>query len=679
MNGGINKMSVKSCEKIEKSQVVLTIEVGAPEFEAAIEKAYQKMRKKINVPGFRPGKAPRKVIEGMYGAEVFFEEAINIAFPDAYEAAVKEQELQVVGYPTVELVGECTKDGFTFKATTPVYPEVTLGEYKGLKAEKPEVKVLAADVDERLKELSDRNTRLVSVDREAKEGDTVVIDFEGFLEGKPFEGGKGENFSLELGSHTFVPGFEEQLVGVKAGDEKDLDITFPEDYHKDLAGKAVVFKVKVHEVKEKEIPALDDEFAKDVSEFDTLKDLKADLKFVSHRTDLIEDGTFDGYVAAFQKLYPNITIKYEGITDYANDMTTRLTSNDWGDLCMIPTNIPLTELGDYFEPLCALSDIENEYNFASNRAYNGSVYGIPSTGNAQGIIYNKKVFEAAGITTLPKTPDEFLDDLQKIKDYDPSIDPLYTNYAAGWTMTAWDAYTSGGATGDPNWMSITMPQTKDPFQKGILGADDMGPYAVYYILYEAVKRGLTEADPTTTDWEGSKPRINNGQIGAMVLGSWAIVQMQAAGDHADDIGYMPFPITVKGTQYASAGADYCYGVNKNTTDDKKLAAMLYIKWLTESSNFAYDQGGVPVLKSQEYPDTLKAFDGIDLVEDAPAPAELADLATEVQQEAELMLNADQTHVMRVVEAGINGDETLDDIVADWNAAWDAAVDACAPQ
>ena len=224
-----------------------------------------------------------------------------------------------------------------------------------------------------------------------------------------------------------------------------------------------------------------------------------------------------------------------------------------------------------------------------------------------------------------------------------------------------------------------MPQTKDPFQKGILGADDMGPYAVYYILYEAVKRGLTEADPTTTDWEGCKPRINNGQIGAMVLGSWAIVQMQAAGDHADDIGYMPFPITVKGTQYASAGADYCFGVNKNTTDDKKLAAMLYIKWLTESSNFAFDQGGVPVLKSQQYPDTLKAFDGIDLIEDTPAPAELADLATEVQQEAELMLNADQTHVMRVVEAGINGDETLDDIVADWNAAWDAAVDACAPQ
>ena len=271
-------MSVKSCEKVEKSQVALTIEVGAAEFEAAVEKAYRKLRRKINVPGFRPGKAPRKIIEGMYGAEVFYEEAINIAFPEAYEAAVKEKELQVVGYPTVELEGECTKDGFTFKATAPVYPEVTLGQYKGLSAPKDEVKVTAADVDERVKILQDRNTRLVSVDREAKEGETAVIDFEGFLDGKPFDGGKGENHSLELGSHSFVPGFEEQVIGMKAGDEKDIDITFPEDYHKDLAGKAVVFKVKVHEVKEKEVPALDDEFAKDVSEFDTLKDLKADLK-----------------------------------------------------------------------------------------------------------------------------------------------------------------------------------------------------------------------------------------------------------------------------------------------------------------------------------------------------------------------------------------------------------------
>lgn len=408
-------------------------------------------------------------------------------------------------------------------------------------------------------------------------------------------------------------------------------------------------------------------------------DLTADIKIISQRTDLIGDGTFDGYVAEFQKLYPNITISYEGITDYANDMTTRLTSNDWGDICMIPTTIPLTELGDYFYKLCDLDAINDEYNFAANRAYGQDVYGIPSTGNAQGIVYNKAVFEAAGITELPKTPDEFLDALQKIKDYDPSIVPLYTNYAAGWTMSAWDAYIGGGATGDADWMNITMPQTKDPFAKGALGADDMGPYAVYYTLYEAVKRGLTEDDPTTTDWEGCKPMINEGKIGAMVLGSWAIVQMQDAGPNADDIGYMPFPITVNGTQYASAGADYCYGVNKNISDDNKIASMLYIKWLSESSNFAYDQGGVPVLKSQEYPETLAAFDGIDLIEDTPAPAELADLQPNVNQESELSLNADQTHVQRVVEAAINGDETLDDIVADWNEAWNAAVDEYAPQ
>ena len=403
-------------------------------------------------------------------------------------------------------------------------------------------------------------------------------------------------------------------------------------------------------------------------------DLKADLKLISHRTDLIADGTFDNYVAEFQKMYPGINIKYEGITDYVGDMTTRLTSNDWGDICMIPTTIPLTELGDYFQVLCQLDEIKDEYNFADNRAFGQDVYGIPSTGNAQGIVYNKAVFEAAGITELPKTPDEFLADLQLIKDKTDAI-PLYTNFAAGWTMTAWDAYISGGATGDSDWMNITMPQTKDPFADR---GDGTGPYAVYKILYDAVSMGLTEDDPTTTDWEGCKPMINNGEIGCMVLGSWAIVQMQAAGDNADDIAYMPFPISVNGTQYASAGADYCFGVNKNISDDNKSASMLYIKWMSESSNFAYDQGGVPVLKSQEYPETLKAFDGIALVADAQAPAEIADLQPNVNQESELSLNADQTHVQRVVEAAINGDESYDDIIADWNEAWNAAVDEYAP-
>ena len=270
-------MSVKSCEKIEKSQVALTIEVGAAEFEAAIEKAYKKMRKNISVQGFRPGKAPRKMIEKMYGVEVFYEEAINNAFPEAYEAAIQEQNLRVVGYPQVEMVGDCTAEGFTFKAIVPVYPEVTLGEYKGLTVEKEEVKVMAADVNARLKQMAERNARLESVERAAKEGDTAVIDFEGFDNGTAFEGGKGENYSLEIGSGSFVPGFEEQLVGMQIGEEKEINITFPENYHPELAGKPVIFKVKINEVKEPQTPAIDDEFAKDVSEFETLEELKKDL------------------------------------------------------------------------------------------------------------------------------------------------------------------------------------------------------------------------------------------------------------------------------------------------------------------------------------------------------------------------------------------------------------------
>ena len=270
-------MTVKSCEKLEKSRVALTIETSAEEFEAAVNKAYLKMRGKINVPGFRVGKAPRKIIEKMYGEEVFYEEAVNIILPDAYEAAVKEQELEVVGYPQVELES-CTKDGVVFKCTVAVYPEVKLGQYKGLEAPKAEVKVVAADVNARLKEMADRNSRLVSVERAVKKGDTADIDFEGFDNGVAFDGGKGENFDLEIGSGSFVPGFEDQLIGMKAGEEKDIDITFPENYTPELAGKPVVFHVKVNEVKEKQVPAIDDEFAKDVSEFDTLKDLKADIK-----------------------------------------------------------------------------------------------------------------------------------------------------------------------------------------------------------------------------------------------------------------------------------------------------------------------------------------------------------------------------------------------------------------
>ena len=308
-------MSVKSCEKLEKSMVALTVEVSAEEFEAAVEKAYRKQRGSIRVPGFRPGKAPRKIIENMYGSGVFYEEAVNEALPDAYSSAVKEQELEVVGYPEVELLS-VGKEGFSFKATVAVYPEVTLGQYKGVEAPKAEVSVTDEDVEGRIKEMADRNSRMVSVeDRAVATGDVANIDFEGFLNGVPFDGGKGDSFDLEIGSGQFVPGFEDQVAGMSISEEKDIDITFPEDYHADLAGKTVVFHVKVNAIKVKELPALDDEFAKDVSEFDTLDELKKDVreKMLAEREEAakraFEDAAMSKVAAGIQADIPDAMIE----------------------------------------------------------------------------------------------------------------------------------------------------------------------------------------------------------------------------------------------------------------------------------------------------------------------------------------------------------------------------------
>jgi ABC-type glycerol-3-phosphate transport system substrate-binding protein len=396
-------------------------------------------------------------------------------------------------------------------------------------------------------------------------------------------------------------------------------------------------------------------------------DIKADLEFLTHRTDIV-DTRFQEYIAEFQKMYPNINITYEAITDYAEDVTIRLTTDDWGDICMIPTTVQKSELPGLFVSFGTLEGVGKNYDYLNNFAFEGNVYGIPSTVNAQGIVYNKKVFEEAGVTEIPKTPEEYLDALQKIKDNTDAI-PMYTNFAAGWTMGAWDAYIGGSATGDPDFMNNVLVHSKNPFADR---GDQTGPYAVYYTLYEAVVRGLIEDDPTTTDWEGCKGMINRGEIGTLVLGSWAVTQMQGAGPNADDIGYMPFPITVDGKQYASAGPDYCYGINVKSSDDEKIAAMLYVKWLTEKSNFAYDEGGIPIVKGAEYPPTLASFDGIKLVIDNPAPAGEETLFNEVNTESELGINMEDTHVQRIVEAAMDKSETLNDIVNDWNQKWSDA-------
>ena len=271
-------MNVKSVEK-ENGNAKIAIEIEKAEFEVALNKAYAKCRKNIMIPGFRKGKAPRKMVESMYGPTVFYEDAVNEIFPEIYEKAVTEQGLKAVGAPSVVDMDTTEEGNVALTVSTALYPEVTLGEYKGIEVAKKAVSVGKADVDAELNRMAERNSRIETVEREAKNGDTVVIDFEGFVDGKAFEGGKAEKYNLHLGTGAFIPGFEDQLVGTKAGDEKAVEITFPEDYNsKELAGKAATFQCKVHEVKETIKPELDDEFAKDVSEFDTLADLKKDIK-----------------------------------------------------------------------------------------------------------------------------------------------------------------------------------------------------------------------------------------------------------------------------------------------------------------------------------------------------------------------------------------------------------------
>ena len=272
-------MELKNTEKQEHSVVALTIEITKAEFEAAKDKAFKKTGKNITVPGFRKGHAPRKMIEKLYGEGVFFEEAFNIIYPDAMEMAVEKSGIKPVGRADVDLGDPAEEGGLTIIAKVPVEPEVELGEYKGVEVEKETVKVPAADVKAELNRLAQRNARTETVDRKAKKNDTVDIDFEGFVDGVAFEGGKAEHHALTLGSGTFIPGFEDQLIGCKAGDEKDVVVTFPEEYHaKELAGKEAVFKCKVHKVEETILPEIDDEFAKEVSDTcETLDDLKKEI------------------------------------------------------------------------------------------------------------------------------------------------------------------------------------------------------------------------------------------------------------------------------------------------------------------------------------------------------------------------------------------------------------------
>lgn len=404
-------------------------------------------------------------------------------------------------------------------------------------------------------------------------------------------------------------------------------------------------------------------------------EISATIKLLTHRTDMLQENytgvTFAKYLAEFNKVYPNIKVEIEGITDYASIALLRLQGGDWGDIMMIPA-IDKKELQNYFVSFGDLATMEKQIKFATNWEYENQVYGIPSTGNAQGVLYNKKVFKQAGITKLPKTTDEFIEALKLIKEKTDAI-PLYTNYAAGWTMGAWDAYLGGSATGDADYMNNVLLHTKDPFKNY---GDGTHAYAVYKVLYDAAANKLIEDDYTTTDWEGCKGMINRGEIGTMVLGSWAFTQMQGAGPNPDDIGYMSFPITINGKQYASAGPDYCFGINAKASENNRNAAMIFVKWFTEKSGFAYNEGGIPIsANDNNYPAAYAAFseNNVAFVSDNPSAAGESDLFNALNSESELNINAGgNLKVQQIIEHAANGTKSFDAIMEEWNAAWSKA-------
>lgn len=308
-----------SWEKIEKNTGVLTVEVEAERVNAALDKAFKKVVNKVNVPGFRKGKVPRMIFEAKFGVESLYQDAIDILLPDVYREALKETKIDPIDRPEIDIEEFSKGNPFKFTAKVQVKPEVELGEYKGLEIPEKDFSVTPEEVDEELKRMQERNAELIVVEEgAAQDGDMVVIDFEGFVDGEAFEGGKAENYSLTLGSGSFIPGFEDQLIGVELGDDKEVNVTFPEDYHEEsLKGKAALFKVKLHEIKRKKLPELDDEFAMDVSEFETLEEYKQDLEKTlnerkeTEREQYIENTAIDKAVEAATVDVPEVMVETE--------------------------------------------------------------------------------------------------------------------------------------------------------------------------------------------------------------------------------------------------------------------------------------------------------------------------------------------------------------------------------
>lgn len=388
--------------------------------------------------------------------------------------------------------------------------------------------------------------------------------------------------------------------------------------------------------------------------------LSGEITVLTQRTDIV-DTVFQDYAAKFNETHPDVKVNFEALSDYEGQIMPRMNTGDYGDVLLIPTSVPIEDIPDFFEPLGDLAEMQEKYTAVDERAVDGKVYGIPIAINYSGIVYNKKVFSDAGITTMPKTPDEFLNALQQIKDKTDAV-PLYTNYAAGWTLTQWEAALPTVA-GDVDYVNVTQPNTDDNFVPG------QPHYELYKVMYDVANKGLIEKDPLTTDWESSKAMLAKGEVATMVLGSWAIGQISALAENPDDIGYMPFPTNAEKV-IMPLSADYNLAINVNS--ENKEAARAWVDFFIHESGYPTEQAfGLSPDKSAPLPEALKAFEGtgVEFMTLSPAQEGQEGLVDKIDKEAEIGLWA-ENFKKRIVEAAIgNTDETYDEIMADLNKDW----------
>ena len=394
-------------------------------------------------------------------------------------------------------------------------------------------------------------------------------------------------------------------------------------------------------------------------------EIKGDITVITQRTDIV-DTVFKDYAKEFQKKYPNVNVNFEALTDYGGEIMPRMNTKDYGDVLLIPTQIPIADIPRYFEPLGSLEDMQKDYLGVEERAVDGKVYGIPIAMTYTGVIYNKKVFEEAGVEKLPKTREEFLDALQKVKDNTDAI-PMYTNYAAGWPLTQWEGAVTTTA-GDVDYYNVKMLDDPTPFDKGDVH------YNHYKLMFDVANKGIIEKEALTTDWESSKTMMNQGKIATMVLGSWALEQIQGAGENGDDIAIMPYPTDADKVIFP-LGADFNIAVNKNS--ENKDAAMAWVDWFIHDSGYSVEQaGGISAAKDVPLPDALKEAEeeGALFLTLTPSPEDKQGLADKIDKEAEVGLWLEDRK-KEIIEAAIgNRKESYDDIMKKWNEDWKAAYD-----